>query len=303
MTAPAYSLQVIAGKFEGQVFPLTFEGDVVVGRSDEADVSLPEDMVSRKHAKLTAAATGLVIQDLGSTNGTFVNGEKVSKVVLQAGDQLLIGGSILKVVPAAGASFEPRLSEPTADDTEGPIVPDTGSLTDCSVRELLQLLSAAERSTVLAVSHDEQDGRIYLRRGRIFYACVGDDHELGPMKAMGRIMAWPNGTFELAPLSDDTEFLLELEDSTSDLLREADARVLAYREALVALPPLHARLRIPRPLAMSLRDLDAEELDLLQLAHNEGVLRAVLDHSPTGDRETADIVTALLERGFLEAME
>src|SRR5687768_1782650 len=59
---------------------------------------LVEDMVSRKHAKITVDQGKILIEDLGSTNGTFVNGEKVKQARLKEGDRILIGTSILKLV-------------------------------------------------------------------------------------------------------------------------------------------------------------------------------------------------------------
>jgi pSer/pThr/pTyr-binding forkhead associated (FHA) protein len=64
---------------------------------------LVEDMVSRKHAKISTVGAQVVIQDLGSTNGTFVNGEKVKKIKLKEGDRILIGTSIIKLVAVDGA--------------------------------------------------------------------------------------------------------------------------------------------------------------------------------------------------------
>src|SRR3712207_7685536 len=63
---------------------------------------LVEDMVSRKHAKITTDDRTVSIQDLGSTNGTFVNGEKIRKVELKDGDRILIGTSIIKLVALDG---------------------------------------------------------------------------------------------------------------------------------------------------------------------------------------------------------
>jgi ABC transport system ATP-binding/permease protein len=63
-----------------------------VGRAPRADFVVDAALVSRVHCRLTLDGAGkLVIEDLGSTNGTFVNGRKVDKVLLNAGDKLSIG--------------------------------------------------------------------------------------------------------------------------------------------------------------------------------------------------------------------
>ncbi|HEY5956620.1 MAG TPA: FHA domain-containing protein, partial [Polyangiaceae bacterium] len=100
------SLRFISGKYEGGEFPLEDGKDIVVGRSSELDMVLVEEMVSRKHAKITVLRSKISIEDLGSTNGTFVNGERIQHAELHEGDRILIGTSILKVVADAGSSSE-----------------------------------------------------------------------------------------------------------------------------------------------------------------------------------------------------
>src|SRR3954451_12987999 len=99
---PRFALRFISGKYQGGEFPLRMDREIVIGRSSELDMVLVEDMVSRKHAKIATQTGQIMIQDLGSTNGTFVNGEKVKKVRLKEGDRILIGTSIIKLVAVDG---------------------------------------------------------------------------------------------------------------------------------------------------------------------------------------------------------
>src|SRR3954465_11427258 len=92
------ALRFISGKYQGGEFPLGETKEIVVGRSSELDMVLVEDMVSRRHARIECTEEQIVIEDLGSTNGTFVNGEKIKRATLKEGDRVLIGTSILKVV-------------------------------------------------------------------------------------------------------------------------------------------------------------------------------------------------------------
>lgn len=71
----------------GRQVPLTPE--FIIGRQAECDFQLTEGHASRRHARLTAAADGVWVEDLGSANGTFVNGTQISsKVRLNSGDRL-----------------------------------------------------------------------------------------------------------------------------------------------------------------------------------------------------------------------
>ena len=62
-----------------------------VGRSTGADFTVDAPLVSRVHCRLTAGATDLEVTDLESTNGTFVNGERVEKKLLKTGDRIGVG--------------------------------------------------------------------------------------------------------------------------------------------------------------------------------------------------------------------
>jgi DNA-binding CsgD family transcriptional regulator len=72
-------------------------GGFVIGRGDEADGRLQADGVSRRHAKVLDHGDGLVnLLDLGSTNGTFLNGRRVDAAVLREGDEVRIGQVVLR---------------------------------------------------------------------------------------------------------------------------------------------------------------------------------------------------------------
>lgn len=75
--------------------PFTFRllpGSVkTIGRSSGAEFIADAAMVSRLHCRLTAGATELEVVDLESTNGTFVNGQRVTKASLKEGDRLGVG--------------------------------------------------------------------------------------------------------------------------------------------------------------------------------------------------------------------
>src|SRR5262245_56746563 len=75
-------------------FELPASGDVLIGRGEEAHLQLVDDAVSRRHALLRISDAGLQVMDLGSQNGTRVNGEPVrAHRSLVAGDVLTIGAA------------------------------------------------------------------------------------------------------------------------------------------------------------------------------------------------------------------
>lgn len=66
----------------------TIKDTKILGRSKECDISLGVAHLSRKHASLSVTDQGLSVSDLGSSNGTYVNGQKIERAVLRNGDEL-----------------------------------------------------------------------------------------------------------------------------------------------------------------------------------------------------------------------
>jgi pSer/pThr/pTyr-binding forkhead associated (FHA) protein len=83
---PKYVLRGVSGALFSKVFPVT--GPVVIGRAAECDISVPADEISRRHALIKPTPEGLAVEDLGSSNGTYINGKRVQHGFLNPGDEL-----------------------------------------------------------------------------------------------------------------------------------------------------------------------------------------------------------------------
>ena len=302
-----FALRFISGKYQGGEYPLPSEKEIVIGRGGELDIVLVEDMVSRKHAKITTQQGKIVIQDLGSTNGTFVNGEKIKRARLKEGDRVLIGTSILKLIAASdssnvGATKEELNAELDAIGRRQAHKADvtSGNIEDLPLPDMLTLLSTGKKTGVLAVKNDEHEGRVYLKGGRIFYAILDDNDELGPLKALFRMIALETGQYALGAATNE-EFMLELEEPTDQLVADAVRQCNEMKEIKGDLPELEDMLAVPKPLNPALSALQADELDILQLALNLGFFQAVLDKSPFPDLRTCQVVKSLMEREYLRA--
>jgi diguanylate cyclase (GGDEF)-like protein len=90
-------LVVLAGANVGEMYSLF--GTLSIGRGRDADIRIQGDGISRQHARIHVSPVGVVLEDLGSTNGSFVNGEKVvEQCPLNDGDKIQLGGAtILKL--------------------------------------------------------------------------------------------------------------------------------------------------------------------------------------------------------------
>lgn len=301
-----YALKFISGKYQGGEFPLKGDKQLIIGRSSELDMVLVEDMVSRKHAKISVASGKITIEDLGSTNGTFVNGEKVKTSRLKEGDRILIGTSILKLVrqganapDLSDAQVKQNLEQVAVQASRQTRTAMTGKLDEVPLPDLLQLFHTSKKNGVLVVSGQHQ-ARIYLRQGKIYYAVIDENHELGPAKSFNRIIAWEHGEFELRP-PDNQEFMTELDESTEGLLMEALRQLDEFRRIQPSLPPLGDAISVAVPMEPALRDLRPEELDVFQLLLNWGTLQGALDHALTDDVVVASTTLDLMQRGYVRA--
>ena len=91
-------LRVEGGPHLGQTFVVERSG-VTIGRQDGNDIVLDDARLSRQHVRLDLRAGGLVVTDLGSANGTRVNGQPVRQAILHAGDRLEFGSLQLEFAP------------------------------------------------------------------------------------------------------------------------------------------------------------------------------------------------------------
>ena len=117
------------GPLAGQSFPV--EAELVLGRASTADVAIDDTLISRRHVLIRPADGSVEIEDLGSLNGTWVNGERVQgSRRLEAGDVVRVGSSAFEVAPDAvesgGTVLAPRpeeLDRPAPEPDRPPAAP------------------------------------------------------------------------------------------------------------------------------------------------------------------------------------
>lgn len=120
---PQVSLKVLGGKHDGEIISISTP-KFLVGREGDCHLRPNSDMISRHHCAFTVDDYGLRLRDLGSTNGTFVNGERLRGVVqLNDGDQVSFGKLQFEVhlgeavQPKKDQTYAPETAEMSSEET------------------------------------------------------------------------------------------------------------------------------------------------------------------------------------------
>ncbi len=121
----ALVLVVRAGPDRGKHVALPATGSIVIGRAEDADLVLEDALASGHHTRVSSSPDGLRIRDLGSTNGTKLNGEQIDdEADLGRGDEIRIGTTIIAVTSPEGVAARPApatvFEKPGGAESGGP---------------------------------------------------------------------------------------------------------------------------------------------------------------------------------------
>lgn len=118
------TLLILTGKHKGKTLTLTSDV-VIIGRDPQANIRVNSNEVSRKHCEIRVQGDRLIVKDLGSRNGTFINGDIIfSETELKPGQTLHVGTMVFELQgrkpsssPARLPKLPPgRVSKPASDD-------------------------------------------------------------------------------------------------------------------------------------------------------------------------------------------
>ncbi len=125
MAIPKYILRGVSGSTFGKNYPLY--KNTTIGRHSDCDICLAGDEVSRKHARMIVNASGLEVEDLGSSNGTFINGKQVQRAKLNPGDEVRLDTvRFLVQIPGMETPAKPA-EQPVANSRQESVPAATGA--------------------------------------------------------------------------------------------------------------------------------------------------------------------------------
>lgn len=118
MAAQPNELKMRSGPNTGMTFPLE-QKEILIGRDLANDITIGDPEVSRRHARLFMREDNFYIEDLGSTNGTFLNGERISNPQqLRVGDVITLGENVVLVFQKQDFGLDVTVGSPQAAQEE-----------------------------------------------------------------------------------------------------------------------------------------------------------------------------------------
>ncbi len=183
-------------RFKGTHFPVRRE-ETVIGRSAYCTIVLSNELASRQHCALKADNEGLVINDLGSRNGTFVNGERVNgSRGLHPGDLIKVGTDLLEVLDSDVQSRKASTQTSRAQTGRLDTFEDGTTRTNVDLLEFIEGLSNAAGSfptdpTATAIEHSLAS---LLKRHREQSEPLTGSQRTRVLAVISRVESWfPNG--------------------------------------------------------------------------------------------------------------
>jgi hypothetical protein len=300
------ALLVLATDQKVHAYDLAGFSRVGIGRHASNDIRLPSRAVSNFHAEILKEDGTLVIRDLGSTNGTRVNGECIDRSPVSPGDSIRIGNHILSL------QIRPQAVSPTAENgasafgagARGRILPpkaraiDCDGSTDLPLADLLRRLAAKREPVTARLTRDGAWARLLFDRERLFHVEYG---EVVGEKALYRLFGWHDGDYEVAPLSDPSSELVSLCLPLEALIVEGLDHVQELGKLVAALPPLAIPLRLKEDCPLPLTAHSPAEIEIFQAIIRHETIERVLEKSPWTDVRTARLIASLLAKGVFEA--
>jgi hypothetical protein len=187
-------LSVVLGKDLGRVIALD-GGTHVVGRGADCNVVLASDLVSRTHARIEARPNELVLTDLESSNGTFVNGARiVGDVSVAPGEMIIFGDYVCKV-------HQQTPPPPTIGIAPGLMA---GNLTEIPPSNVLRAIAVQKKTGILNLTSPPLTSKITFARGQVAEVLVDTRKTRDPIQALTAILRW-KGSFDFEPGIADTQ--------------------------------------------------------------------------------------------------
>lgn len=180
-----YKLVAVGGKLRGKEFVLN-EGENVLGRGLEVDCPLKADGISKRHMSITVNGDTCYVQDLGSSNGTFVNGKLIKSATVKNGDKIAVPNIIFQVVYVTEKKVVVKKQVAKVDGADGESAID---FKESAPKDFFGRVKYAFKNKVMTViySFNEQyEWNVMLGILLFIFVCVNIAFTIGPVLHDGK---------------------------------------------------------------------------------------------------------------------
>lgn len=299
-TVEARKVLLLATEKKVYGFDLVETFRVAIGRHDSNDLRLNSRNVSNYHAEILVEPEGIVLHDLGSTNGTYINEERVRRRKISHGDRIRIGSNEIVVRLTNGdgsgesepaAASVPREGDLRRSGTEG---------AELTLTDLLLGICRENLSTRLVLTGNASEVAVYVHEGRVILAESG---KARAEKALYRAFEWRKGSFRLEPFPAKDAVPRTMTVPVETLVEEGEQQAKELDDLLGSLPPPDSLLRLREGCKMRICDFTPAELEVFQGLIRHRTLAGILEESAMTDLRVMSLAYSLLLKRVFEVVE
>jgi pSer/pThr/pTyr-binding forkhead associated (FHA) protein len=316
MSQPAVSktpgfVLLLSTERQVHAFDLSKSSSATIGRHKSNDLQLVSRNVSNYHAEIVLDDEGLLMRDLGSTNGSYLNGELVNEGRLKNGDLVRIGNHQMTVqlerldVQKDGSVRFRRDPMSFVVGTKGNIVTSRATSDralatsenndphDLPLPDLLKILTTNADSVLLQLRRGGETGKIFIKKNTILHA---EDGRVSGEKAFCRLFGWHNAEYELLeyPTTFDVAPTIQLPADT--LILEGMSQISELSKLIAELPPLEVALALNDSCTVPVSAHSAAEIEIYLSLIRHQTIAAVLEATPLTDCRALRLIRALIKK-------
>jgi len=272
---------------------------IAIGRHESNDITFNSRNVSNYHSEILIEGEALVLHDLGSTNGSFVNEERVKRRGLAHGDRIRVGNHEITVRLANGESVSE--SEVPTPQSHGSFRRAGSDHVGPTLKELLLGLCRGRQSLRLHLSRrGDDDINVYIHEGYIVFAESGTAKG---EKALYRGFEWHRGEFDSEPFPANESIPRAMSVPVDTLVDEGEQQAKEIDGLIGSMPPPDTTLRLSERCKMRICDFTPVELEVFQAVLRHGTLSGAIAGSTMTDVRVMTHVHALIRKTVFELEE
>lgn len=309
-------LLLVATERQVHAFDLSRRSRVTIGRHESNDLPLSSRTVSNFHCEILKDEGGLVVRDLGSTNGTHVDNRSIDTARVANGERVRVGNHVLTLQlkplddPEEAFVRYRKTPQVLGPGTCGRIMSLSGRSSDAlktlrgvdpndfTFPDLLKILTSNESSVRAVVSRGSDVARVCVHRQNIVHAEYGS--AVGE-KALYRVFGFRDAHYAIEELPSGDAATRTITLPVDTLIMEGMGHAVELGRLVATLPPLASPLRLKEDCPLPMTAHSPEEIEVFQLIVRHETIGAVLEKSTLADVRVLRLIDSLVRKGVFES--